>query len=121
MYDMGPTTPRINNLEEGLKYGKTLSLMVNGSYYAYIVNPGTYYLLMKFQGCGVKPQTEGTLLGDDYVSVVNVAAGKRYFLLSTAVPFMNPLQCMGRASIERRTVAQGEDEIDGCHQVVDKK
>ena len=52
VYDQGKDYPRIDNFSEGLKFGKKLTRIVSGSYYAYTVNPGTYYLLVENTGFG---------------------------------------------------------------------
>jgi|GEM_PF-1643243 hypothetical protein len=111
VYDVGKDYPRIDKFEEGLKYGKKLARIVNGSYYAYTVNPGTYYLLVEnYAGHMMWKSVEG----DDLIHKVNAIAGKRYFLYSH-------LNFHGRAWIDPVTEAQGEEDIVDCRYVIDEK
>jgi len=100
---------RIDQFREGMKYSKKLARLVNGSYYAYTVDPGNYYFIVENtsgigQGWGVT----------DAVTKVEAEAGKRYF-------FYSWVGGGGRAYMETRTVEKGEKEITGCKLVVEEK
>jgi len=108
VYDQGKDYPRIDTLEEGMKYGKKLARIVNGSYYAYTVDPGVYYFLVEETG-------QWGTSGADLVTRVDAKAGKRYFFAS------HPSFIGAAPSLEFRTVAQGEEEIPGCKMAVEGK
>ncbi len=112
VYDLGKDHPRIDKFKEGLKYGKKLARIVNGSYYAYTVNPGTYYLLVEnYDGHDLLRKA---VEGDDLVYKVKAMAGKRYFLDSY-------LNFHARAWILPVTEVQGEEGIVDCRHVIDEK
>jgi hypothetical protein len=111
VYDQGKDYPRIDEFKEGLKYGKHLARIVNGSYYAYTVNPGVYYFLVEETHSG----GQWGISGADLVTRVDAKAGKRYFFVSfptfkAAAPYL-----------EFRTVEQGEEEIVGCQMAPEDK
>jgi len=111
VYDLGKDHPRIDKFTEGLKYGKKLARIVNGSYYAYTVNPGTYYLLVEnYDGHDLWKAVEG----DDLVYKVKAMANKKYFLDSY-------LSLHSRPWIITVTEVQGEEGIVDCQHVIDEK
>lgn len=109
VYDQGKDYPRIDKLEEGLKYGKKLARIVNGSYYAYTVDPGVFYFLVENTGGG----GQWGICGTDLVTRVDAKAGERYFFFSSPGG--------GCPYLEFRTVAKGEEEIAGCQITVEGK
>lgn len=108
VYDKGKEHARVDNFWGALEDGKKLAVMLNGSYYAYTVNPGTYYFIVEsFTGGSALPMG-----ATDFIAKVDAKVGGRYFLFTTVGPFSS-----GRPIIEPRTVTQGEQEIADCNLV----